>query len=397
MKTVVRPFTLDFFYKGELYPFYRYYLNRVTNAKNINEDFDQDSYPEDSVVVINDIPPYLSLINDQPDQSFNKIQLPKYTGFLADLSNFGSVDEYLTSQRSSRSRYQIRRSIKRLEACFDIRYEIYHGSIEKQEYDALFDRLRYMIEKRFSQRGDIHLALADWDSIRKGTYQQILDKRASLFVIFDRNKPIDICVNYHLDGIVNNLIRSYDIDYGKFSLGAIDLYKQIQWCFENDYSIFDLSRGEMLYKKQWCNREYYLDCYILYPRKKAKVRIQALKLSAIYRLKEQLKKWKVDILLTKMKKTLKGNPDHKERLSKPLLSSEIIANPVIDQSARDIDFESSEFDNYRTRVYDFQFNYKEVYSDLRFLSLDKQNRTLLVIGKKKSVKISGPHSSDSVT
>lgn len=199
------------------------------------------------------IPPY---IHTSEHQDFNYRSLYQFSGFLADLAAYDSLEAYMGNQFGAKSRSKIRAYCKRLDTCFQTTYKLYYGAIETQTYQVIMASLETMISNRFNQRGDTHQAEKDWNYYKETTYQFILDKKASLFVIYDNDKPIDICLNYHFETIMINYIRAFDIDYAKFRLGYIDIFKQLEWCFENNHTIFDLGAGVFSYKKQWCNVAY---------------------------------------------------------------------------------------------------------------------------------------------
>ena len=79
-------------------------------------------------------------------------------------------------------------ALDELEACFSISYKLYHGELEKEVYYDVFDALRNMIKKRFQERKETHKEMWRWEALKQNTYQQILNKQASLFVIYDGTK-----------------------------------------------------------------------------------------------------------------------------------------------------------------------------------------------------------------
>ena len=68
----------------------------------------------------------------------------------------------------------------------------------------------------------------------------------------------------HFENNVNHSIKTYDIDYAKFSLGNIDIYKQLEWCFENNFKMFDFMWGNLEYKERWCNQIYLYEHHLYY-------------------------------------------------------------------------------------------------------------------------------------
>ena len=239
--------------KRSVPPFYSNVHNNTTDLPIIFESESDAPNPNKGLHYVTFIPPYVKTV---ANKSLKYKSLYQFVGFLADLKPYESLEAYMNHQFGAKSRSKIRAYCKRLDTCFNTRYELYHGSIEKSDYHAIIDALERMVKRRFNQRGEEHQAEKDWAYYKETTYQFILDKKASLFVIYDNDKPIDICLNYHYDKIMLNYIRTFDIDYGKFRLGYIDIFKQLEWCFENNYEIFDLSAGVFSYKKQWCNVTY---------------------------------------------------------------------------------------------------------------------------------------------
>ncbi|MFI1771284.1 GNAT family N-acetyltransferase [Thalassobellus citreus] len=216
---------------------------------------------------VNFVPPYLNLAIDESSK-LKKIEINSIDkGYLANLKKHSSIEEYLLSQFSAKNRTKIRSNVKRLELCFNISYRFYYGNIQKKDYDFLFKNLYSLINTRFTEINKEHQALKTWDKYKESVYKMILNKSASIFVIYDDEKPIDICINYHFDNVFLNHIRSFDIDYSKFRLGYIDIYKQIEWCFENGFGIFDLDMGTLRYKKEWCNEVYTFKHHIIFNKK----------------------------------------------------------------------------------------------------------------------------------
>ncbi|WP_406683900.1 GNAT family N-acetyltransferase [Seonamhaeicola sp. MEBiC1930] len=236
------------------YPF----IDKVLFKNTINElgkeyELKNIKKHDKSINYLSYIPFYLKTINSS---SYKTFSFKRFNGFAIKIEKFSSLETFMSEQFGAKSRSKIRSNIKRLETCFDIKYKMYFGSITKQEYDFLFFELKKMIERRFSQRGDEHQAIKDWELYEQSLFSLIRNKKASFFVIYNQETPIDICVNYLYQDIVIDYIRAYDIDYAKFRLGYIDIAKQLEWCFKNNYKIFDLGHGDLRYKRQWCNNIY---------------------------------------------------------------------------------------------------------------------------------------------
>lgn len=212
------------------------------------------------------MPAYLQFVNI-PNE-YNLKRVPQFNwGHSIDLKGFTSVDAYMESQFKSKTRSIIKRYIKRLEKCFPISYRYYFGEMEHGEYIRIFEALEQMILDRFEQREETHKEMWRWRALKDVAYHLILSKKASFFVIFDGNTPIEISLNYHLEGVLFSSISSFDIDYHKFGLGHVEIYKQLEWCLQNGYSRFEMGVGGMDYKRRWSNHIYQFDHCILIPKK----------------------------------------------------------------------------------------------------------------------------------
>ncbi len=203
--------------------------------------------------------------------------------------DFDSVEEYLTNQFKSKYRSIIRRYVKRLETCFDIEYTFFFGDITLEEYQRTMNVLKDMIDRRFDQRKERHKALVDWNEIYDEAFPLILSKKASLFIIYADGHPIEISLNYHFDTILFSSISSYDIDYSKFGLGHIEIYKQLEWCLENGYSTFEMGVGGMDYKRRWSNFIYQFENHITFSKNSVFQKVYASVLKWILSFKEYLK------------------------------------------------------------------------------------------------------------
>ena len=329
------------------------------------------------------VPPYVhvSLNND-----YRALQFYRFNGFLIDLEKFNSIQDYMESQFGSKSRSKIRSYIRRLETCFDITYQMYYGDMDETVFKQLFIQLESMIKKRFDQRGDKHQALEDWDYYKQTTYQNVLNKNASLFVIYDDGKPIDICVNYHFDNIVANFIRAFDIDYYKFKLGYIDIYKQVEWSIENNINLFDLGPGILTYKKQWCNITYDFKNCLVFNKKSLTSKALAQCLLLFYKVKILLDKKKIILDKENMVKDSDNSNNKNETGHVKQIETEIIdvspKKTELNKYYYEIDFEIDEFNYLRNTIYDYLYlNFDKKKKIKVYRSKDEPN-SFILIGKK---------------
>lgn len=378
-------FSFDFFEKRSIHPFYQSIFNK-TNGKLLANDISPLGNLAD-LTEIKLIPPYLQPNYNDLTLSMNICKIYRIQGYMANLNGFSDLDHYMAAKMSAKHRSKIRNRVRRLEKCFNISYKIYFGEITKKEYDNLFERFESLIKRRFAQRGETHQSINNWGVYKKTTYQLVLEKKASLFVIYNRNKPIDICLNYHYQNIVNHSIRSYDIDYSKFNLGNIDIYKQLEWCFENNFKIFDLRWGDLEYKQRWCNEIYLYEHHLFYNKNYNPGSPLAYLIVNLYKLKDFIKN-KIRIpFLRKLISFFKIKQDQTNNMSNYTIEKTDVRDIRQTDDFIEINLNTEEYAFLRKPTYDFQFGFSEATKDIGVYKLALENESYIIIGKKSSQKL----------
>ncbi|WP_422351232.1 GNAT family N-acetyltransferase [Flagellimonas sp.] len=232
---------------------------------------------------------------------------PTVKGHAIRLEGYSSADAYLRHQ-NKKQRENINRARRRLESCFDIQYKLFHHQIEETDYEFLMERLRSMIVQRFEQRGQKSSTLAIWDKVYATSFDLINQGKASLFVVYDKDLPIAFSFNYIYDRLLFGYISSYDLDYGKFSLGQIVIYKLLEWCMDNEFIQYDMGWGDLDYKKWWCNTSYRFNHHFYYPKYSIKGFLHAQFKGNRSRILAFLIAKGVNTQVNKIKRKLKGQP-----------------------------------------------------------------------------------------
>ena len=233
------------------------------------------------------IPNYLEL-TIRPELKL--LQIPQWNnGYGINLKDYKDVDSYVKDQFKKDSKKILTR-YKRLQLCFEIKYVIYNYKISNEEYVFLMERLKAMLERRFKQRNDRNENLENWDTLYKETLSKLKNKNASLFVIYDGVKPIQITLLYHMQNILMSAIPAYDIDYVKFGLGNTANYKKVEWCIENGINFIEMGYGDLEYKRKWSNKIYNYNTHIVYNPHRAYSKFYAYLLFLKFSFKEYLKK-----------------------------------------------------------------------------------------------------------
>jgi predicted N-acyltransferase len=246
-------------------PLYNPVLRNKLSSSNLevsNSSPDQDELP--ALIVSKHIPEYLEVDYNTLADPYSKIAIRQYKGFLMDLSKYPSAEDYVNAQLSSKNRKNLRRLMRKLEATHQIHYKFYHGAIDKTQYDYLFDCFYNLLKQRFSEKKLFNKNLLLWKHYHELFLPKIRNKEASFFVIYDREKPITLTLNFHVGNLVFSYIQTYDTDYSYYNMGDISNLKHLEWCYENNYKIFDFLIGVTQNKLKWCNYSYDTHFHVLY-------------------------------------------------------------------------------------------------------------------------------------
>ena len=380
-------FTFDFFQENKINPFFESLINNTNKSKVVNENFITEKTIENVLHEINFIPAYFDISLPDLPSGYKLIKFHRLDDFLANLKGQKDAEDYMKSVMSPKRRWQLRTKKRRLESCFHITYNLYHGNISKEEYKFLFNELKTLIKRRFVQRGDLFFLDNQWAFLNEHTYKLILEKKASFFVIYDGEKPISICLNYHFENIMQSFISSYDIDYSKFGIGQIATIKKIDWCFKNNIKIFDLMWGEVPHKILWCNDIRSYEHHIIYKNnhilKTPYVRI----LIIVYHAKDYLKQRKITKSLLKLRKSFKNNIQSKPKKKESDFKFEAIENMPLGETITKISINREPYAFLRKTVYDFQYLNFDITDNVRVYKINNLVNSYIIKGAKSQIKI----------
>ncbi|WP_299896384.1 GNAT family N-acetyltransferase [uncultured Aquimarina sp.] len=326
------------------------------------------------------IPDYLEPSLDDTNFTVKKVD-QFFKGYAIFLDGFSNADAYIKHRFRSNAK-GIRRRIKRLETCFDITYKTYYGSIEKDTYDAYMDSLEKMLIRRFEQRNDVSQSLLRWDYYKKLYFTLINEKKASMFVAFDGNQPIIVSLNHHFQDRLFSAISSYDIDYSKFSLGSVEIYKKVDWLIANDHKSYEMGMGDLSYKREWCNHIYNFEHQVIYPKRSL---LGIIKGNIEY-TKVLFKEFVFKIAYVRYK-----NYKAKRKQSLGITSETYEVSKIedlnYDENFPEIDYNSDQYKSIRSKVFDFLYTSIDKVSDVRVVVLSEQEKSFLILGSSKMQKI----------
>ncbi|MEA1787385.1 GNAT family N-acetyltransferase [Arenibacter sp. GZD96] len=342
-----------------------------------------------TILTVLDVPSYLNL-ETAALSGLKMHKIPTYKGSLITLKNYRNLDDYLKKNFSYSRRSKLRMYRKRLEQTFPITYKAFYGDIAKTEYDGIFEALHNMLDQRFAQKQTTNDDLQRWNVYLEKAYALILKKEACLFVIYDGEKPISICLNLIFDKTIFGYIRAYDIDYSKFALGFTDLLVQLEWYFANGFEIFDLLKGEYDYKTKLTDGYYYFEKYLVYgtgsPITVLRGTCKLIGVKTFYSLYRLLKKWKVNTYYHKLRSVF-----HKKQVSQIEKCFEISDIDLVDYGdvkakepeLTELDLYSDNLAFLRKPIYDFLYANREHRNEVHVWGCPKKKDLFYIVGKTK--------------
>lgn len=347
-------FLQELFNKRGLPFFYRGGTNLLSHQALQANMGEEKVHPSNSKYLVRDVPSYFDVQVRSKRYQLKKVEVPFYKGYVIYLAHFDSFQEYLTKKLKSARYSEIKRLERHLINCFSITYSFYHGAIDLEVYKSLFIRLKSLTIKRFQQKKEQNYELQHFDAFEKEIYPLLLKKEASIFVIYDGNKPISIRVDIHYQKFVYGLLRSFDTDYSKFGLGEIDMLKNVQWAFENEYYAIDLLKGYYSYKKKWSTTDYSYVHHIVYPKNGSSVSVTSLLLAYYIELRHVLIKLGKQIGLDKALKNVKKLLFERNK-SQPEIT--MIEMEAISEHMKEIDLENDDYQFFRKTYYDHLYKH----------------------------------------
>ena len=387
------PIRFDFlkdvgFYKHASLPLYTNYGKTLTKGMDYNITPELARDYKKKVFLIYDVPAYFNrdttIASDHP----LKIHYSKqYPGFAIELGKYNNLNEYMLSTFSKSSRYKLNKYKKRFEACFDVSYKVYCGEITKVQYDFIFESFKNLLIKRFDDKQitNNNLNPEEWEFYYDVAYPLILEKKASLFVIYDGDNPIGVTLNYHSDAVLFDAITVFDIDYGKFHLGSVTIMKLIEYCISEKIEIFDFSKGYFDYKTRWSNKTYDFNYHILYDSASLTAKTLAFAIKSFFDFKQKLRDKNVNERLHKLTYKLK-NRKTEVVTSEARYKFEDISSEPLPAGLTEIDLNLSENHKIKTQAFEFLYLNNECFKNLKaFANTAGQ---YYFIGNAKQVKVS---------
>ena len=339
---------------------------------------------KNKTVLIYDVPTYFKVDTSQLGLKIKHLKSRQYPGFLIETGKYNSLNDYMLANFSKNSRNKNNKYKRRLEDSFNITYKMFCGDVSKTEYDFIFTEFKRLLEKRFSEKEitNNNLDTNEWAFYYDIAYPLILEKKASLYVIYDRGKPIGVTLSYFSEDTLFDAITVFDTDYFKFHLGSVTIMKLIEWCIDNDIIILDFSKGYFEYKTRWCTETYDFEYHIFYDSTSLKSKILASSIKRIYDFKHLLRERNLNEKFHKFTYKLKHR-EHKETEKATYNFTEADLSQI-DEIGLSINFELPENKTIRFMIFEFLYLHLEKYNNIQLFKLNNMANSYLIKGKQKS-------------
>lgn len=370
------------FIKSRRFPVFFNVGKNWTKAMSYSINPIPTEYPNKKIFLIYDIPNYIIPNELTSNTPINTLRVKQYKGYLANLSEFKTLDQYMQDRFDSKSRYKFRRNKQRLSSCFNINESIYFGAIDKEEYDSIFKSFRSLLEKSFLEKQVSTNILEKWNYYCELVYPMILEKKASLYVLRNEGEPICIALNFHSDDLAFLFFSVYDSDYSKFGIGYMSVMKCIEWCIENNFKGYDFSKGYFHYKVRWSNVVYNFDYHILYDSKDLISSCMAKMMANYFRLKQLLREKEINKTYNKLmfhlknKKTISGEDQGMQLGPK---------TPVnLEHQLNKLDYKDAQYSFLRKPIFEFIYHTGIHVNDIKVAKIEGAH---WVIGQDQMQKI----------
>ena len=227
----------------------------------------------------------------QLNPSLSRTVVKQYPGYFIDLTPFDSFENYMSSVFSGKSRRKLFSYRKKMERELETTSQMYYGKIDRVKYDEILDALYDILKRRFRHKKELNSILKEpkWGFYKEVTYQLMLEKKASLFVVSQNQNPICIMLNFMDNTTLIGGITGFDMDYQAYNVGTIAMMQQIEWAFANKFKYVDFSKGDYDYKKRWGSTPYDFEYHILFDKKSIKARLIAFLMARYFEIKQVLR------------------------------------------------------------------------------------------------------------
>ena len=370
--------------------FLPYYVNVGKNATNgITYDINEAATDyENKTFLVYDVPEFANTNKFPSDVGrLKSYKIRQYKGFLANFKGFNSLEDYMASVMSAKSRNKHRSTLRKFENCFSVSYKIYYKDTSKEACDEALTYFKQLIVERHKDLKIDTNIIAKWNFYHELIFPMIQKGKALLICVNVDNKPISMSLAFIEGNKMIGSVKAFNPDYYKFNIGHIELGKLIEWCFDNNIQILDFSKGEYEYKTKWTNEEYGYDCHILYDASNIKCRLTASLLALYFRLKQYLRDKNVNLLFKKLKFQFKNSAKPNLKAD-PEVSIKPLDTTIDLNELRQVDMEDKNLNFLNRTILDLLYRNPEPISNIKiYTKREKGLVNYLVVGNTNKFQI----------
>lgn len=342
---------------------------------------ENNNVPTDKLHVQTLVPTYLKT-NLPPNLISTEIFQKK--GYAVNISDIETIDSYLKKNAGTNFKKNTVRTLKRLEQCFNISYKMFYGDIDMPTYNSLMNTLINMITNRFQERKGRNRVIEDWDHYKNISYGLINKKAASLFVIYSDDEPIEVSLNFHQGTVMYSAISSYNLNFSKFSLGNIDIYRQLEWCMKNNITLFDMGYGDFDYKIKWSNLAYNFNTQVISKKNSWGTKLYSVYLTNKYRFINFLIEKEVTDSVREIIATIKVKKCNAQPYENYKIES-IEGSP--ESAMTEIDHKNEAFSFLKKPLNEFLYSNCEHIKNVKVYKKDKDDSTFIFISPNTTAKV----------
>lgn len=378
------------FIKHKALPYYINIGKNLTDGIDYSVNYEAKDY-KGKTFLIYDVPSYFNLapFNQDKNPGLGLKRVFQYPGFLMDFSVAEDDTSYVRTRFASQQSRKFRSSQRRLETCFDVRYEFVTGEMEYADFKIIFDQFNALLNKRFSEKQiNLHfLSQTEMDYQEELIYEMMKLNKATWMVMYNGTVPIGILLLFQAKEVIFDYLRVFDPDYYKFSIGKVSNLKLIEWCYKNNYKISDFSKGDFEHKRKWSNLTYDFHYHIYYDKNSLISRITATSLEKFFKAKLHLREKDYNTRYRKLLFNLQGGLFSKKETFNTYKIQKLDALPEI-KELHEINFKTNdEYERVLEPFYSFLYLNSEHESNATVYQYTSDKKHFIFKGKKAVQKI----------
>ena len=378
------------FIKHKTLPYYVNIGKNLTSGMDYSLNYEASDYKGKTFLVY-DVPSYFNLppFKEDQNQGLGLKRVFQYPGFLMDFTVADTDENYIKTRFVSQQSRKFRSSQRRLETCFNVRYEFITGDMDFESFKVIFDQYNALLTKRFSEKQlNLHfLRQTERDFYEELVYEMIKLRKATWMVVYNDQTPIGILLLFQAKDGVFDYLRVFDPDYYKFSIGKVCNLKLVEWCYENHYKLSDFSKGDFEHKRKWSNVTYDFHYHIFYDKNSLKSRMIANALERFFKAKLYLREKDYNTRYRKLLFNLKGGYFSKKEQFNTYDTQKLDAFPN-DRNFIKLDLKNdpnNQYENLLEPFYSFLYINSEHENDVEVFQ-DKLQRNDVIFKGKKAIQ-----------